>query len=389
MKIKTIEALELIRPHVMPKPRPGARGAGVRPVGVPFPIHKYPEFARTPATTPGEVAGEMWVRVTAENGAWGLGQTHWGDFAAPVVEKFFAPLLVGRDCLAIEFLNDLMWRAAQRFGSNGVAALARSAIDLALWDLKGKVLGQPVYSLLGGPCRTTLDCYVTAGNLEWALELGFKAFKMRNSAHYDDGLDGINRLEEQVAAARELVGPDADLMLNPVMSFNVEYAVRVMERLLPYRLSWLEEPLMPYDTDGLAQLKRAVPTLPLATGEDHHGRHAFRELIERRCVDVLQPDIRWTGGLSEVLKIYTLGEAAGIVTIPHGGGGIPAGQHFAAAMPESGRVEYVLRSPPGVSLQEANRIPGMPTPRDGRLVLGDAPGFGMEFTLEDFAAWPK
>jgi L-rhamnonate dehydratase len=355
---------------------------------VPFPIHKYREFARTPSTTPGEVSGEMWVRVTAENGEWGLGQTHWGDFAAPLVQKFFGPLLLGRDCFATELLNDLMWRAAQRFGANGVAALARSAIDLALWDLKGKLLQQPVYRLIGGPCRAQLDCYVTTANLEWGKELGFKAFKMRNSAHYEDGIEGINRLEEHVAKARELVGPDADLMLNPVMSFNVEYAIRVMERLLPYRLRWLEEPLMPYDTDGLAQLKRAVPTLPIATGEDHHGRHAFRELVERRCVDVLQPDIRWAGGLSEVLKIYTIAEAAGIATLPHGAAGMPAGQHFAAAMPESPLAEFVLRSPPGVPLQDANRIPGMPVPEQGTIALGDAPGFGMQFSAADFAPWP-
>ncbi|WP_175597290.1 enolase C-terminal domain-like protein [Peristeroidobacter soli] len=387
MKIRSVETLRLIRAHTLPAPLPNAPGAGARVVGVPFPIHKYPEFGRTPATTPGEVSGEMWVRVTAENGEWGLGHTHWGDYAAPLVDKFFGPLLVGRDCFAIELLNDLMWRSAQRFGATGVASLARSAIDLALWDLKGKVLAQPVYRLLGGPCRSTLDCYVTAGNLEWARELGFKAFKMRNSAHYDDGIEGINRLEEQVAKARELVGPDADLMLNPVMSFNVEYAIRVMERLRPYRLRWVEEPLMPYDTEGLVRLKQAVPTLPIATGEDHHGRHAFRELVERRCADVLQPDIRWAGGLSEVMKIYTIAEAAGIATIPHGGGGMPAGQHFAAATAESTLVEYVLRSPPGVSLQDANRIPGMPVPRDGKLVVSDAPGFGMEFLPEDFAPW--
>jgi L-rhamnonate dehydratase len=387
MKIRSIEALKLVRPHVPPPPRSDARGATTQSIGVPFPIHKYREFARTPATTPGEVTGEMWVRVTAENGESGLGHTHWGDLAAPVIERFFVPLLVGRDSFAIELLNDLMWRAAARFGAQGIASLARSAIDLALWDLKGKLLQQPVYRLIGGPCRTVLDCYVTAGNLEWALELGFKAFKMRNSAHYDDGTEGINRLEEQVARARELVGPDADLMLNPVMSFNVDYAIRVMERLQPYRLRWIEEPLMPYDTEGLVRLKQAVPTMPIATGEDHHGRHAFRELVERRCVDVLQPDIRWAGGLSEVLKIYTIGEAAGITTIPHGGGGMLAGQHFAAAMPEASLTEFVLRSPAGVSLRDANRIPGMPTPENGRITLSNAPGFGFEFRPEDFARW--
>lgn len=357
-------------------------------VEVPFPIHKYPEFPRTPLGTPGEVGDEFWVRITAEDGTVGYGHSHWGHYAAGVITKFYAPLLEGRDCLAIEFLGDLLFRASQRFGATGIASLARSAIDLALWDLKGKLLGLPVYQLIGGKTRETVQCYVTARNLDWAMELGFKAFKILNTAHYDDGIDGINRLEDHVAACREKVGPDTDLMINPVMSYNVEYAIRTMERLLPYRLRWFEEPLMPHDIDGLAELRRAVPTLPVATGEDHHGRHAFKRLIDAQAADVLQPDIRWAGGLSETLKIYTMAEAAGLAMIPHGGGAMPAGQHFAAAMPEANTVEIVLRTPAGVPLDVAKRIPGMPVPADGVITLSDAPGFGYEFRDEDFNPWP-
>src|SRR5690606_24779529 len=185
------------------------------------------------------------------------------------------------------------------------------------WDLKGKLLKMPVYSLIGGPCRDAITCYCTSDDLDWTMELGFQAFKISNPVHYEEGTEGINRLEEKVAKARETVGPNADLMLNPVMSFNVDFAVRLMERLLPYRLRWIEEPLMPHDVDGLAQLKQAVPTLPIATGEDHHDRHAFREMTDRRCVDVLQPDLRWGGGLSEALKVYTIAEAAGLSTFLH------------------------------------------------------------------------
>ncbi|MCC6472267.1 MAG: hypothetical protein IT514_00835 [Burkholderiales bacterium] len=352
-----------------------------------FPINKYPEFPRQLRHVPGEVAAEMWVRVTAENGQWGLGQCHWGNLVAPLVSEHFAPLLAGRDCLAIEYLNDLMWRSTLRFGAVGLSSVARSAIDLALWDLKGKLLGVPVYSLIGGPCRPQLSCYCTGDDLDWSMELGFRSFKISNPVHYEEGTQGIDRLEEKVARARETVGAAADLMLNPVMSYNVEFAARVMERLAPYRLRWIEEPLPPHDMEGLAQLKRAVPTLPIATGEDHHSRHEFRELVERRCVDVLQPDLRWCGGLSEALKIYTLGEAAGIATIPHSGAGLPFGQHFAIAMPESPFAEFWLGSDPGVPLAEANRFPGMPVPVDGKVTPSDAPGFGMEFTEAHLLAW--
>ena len=305
----------------------------------------------------------------------------------PLIKNHLAPLLVGKDAFAIEFINDVLWRAMQRTGPTGLTTIARSAIDLALWDLKGKLLGAPVYSLIGGPCRDELKLYATSDDLDWTMELGFKAFKISNPVFHEEGTEGLNLLEEKVAKARETVGPNADLMLNPVMSFNVEFAARAMERLKPYRLRWFEEPLMPYDTEGLVQLKRAVPTMPIATGEDHYGRHIFRELVERRCVDVLMPDLKFCGGLTEALKIYAIGEAAGIATMPHSGADAPFGQHFSIAMPECPMAEFWLASDPGVPLAEFVRIPGTPMPVDGKLRPSDAPGFGLEIRPQDLAPW--
>ena len=216
------------------------------------------------------------------------------------------------------------------------------------------------------------------------MELGFRKFKIGNFIQPSDGIDGINRLEEVVAGARDKVGSGADLMLNVVMGYNVEYAIRVAERLLPYRLTWLEEPLMPWDHDGHARIKAAVPTLPLATGETHRGRHAFRELIARRAVDIVQPDISWTGGITETQKIYAMAEAAGLPTILHVGAGRPEGQHFSIAMPDVTLVEYNIRSATGVPLEEVNRVPGMPVPVDGKLRVLDAPGLGTEYMPQDF-----
>jgi len=261
-------------------------------------------------------------------------------------------------------------------------------VDIALWDLKGKLLMKPVYSLLGGPCRDFLTYYCTGDDLDWAMELGFTAFKLSNPVFHEEGTAGLNILEEKVAKARETVGPDADLMLNPTGSYNVEFAARVMERLRPYSLRWLEEPLMNHDIAGLAELKRAVPTVPIATGEGHQGRHVFREMVERRCVDILQPDIRICGGLSEALKIYAIGEAAGLATVVHAGYTAP-GQHFSFALPECPIAEYWMGSDPGVPLEEVVKIPGTPVPRNGRLVPSDAPGFGLELMEEHFVPWGK
>ena len=218
----------------------------------------------------------VWVQVTAEDGTWGLGECSFGEPVAALVDFHFGPLLEGRDCLALEFLNDLMWRSTQRFGAGGIATVAQSGIDLALWDLKGKLLGQPVYSLIGGPCRDKALVYCTSDDLDWSQELGFECFKVSNPAHYDEGLDGINLVEEHIAKAREAVGPNAELMYNPVMSFNVEFTVRLAERLRPYNLRWLEEPLIPTDLEGHIELRNAINWVPLATGEDHHGRWTFQ-----------------------------------------------------------------------------------------------------------------
>jgi len=331
-----------------------------------------------PGEMPGMGGGQVWVKVTVEDGTWGLGACSFGAPSASVIETVYAPLLMGRDCLATEFLNDLMWRASQRLGDAGHATVARSGVDLALWDLKGKLLDLPVYRLLGGPCRDAIELYATGDDLDWAMELGFTRFKLTNPIHYREGQEGLNRLEKKVGDAREMVGLDAELMLNAVMSYNVEYAVQVAEALRPFQMRWLEEPLIPGDLEGHIALKKAVPWMPIATGEDHHGRIAFRQLVENRCVDVLQPDLKWCGGLSEAVKIYTLGEAAGLQTIPHGGANSPFGQHFAMAMPESLMAEFWLGSDPGVPLEEVRAIPGVAVPEDGKLVPSDAPGFGME-----------
>ena len=384
MKIKSVETCKLTLPHPQPK-TPARRPSYNKLVKRAHPINRYPEFPRGQGRIPGQSNKEIWVRITAEDGTFGLGTCRWGDVVDPLIRNHLAPLLVGKDCFAIEFMNDVLWRAMQRTGPTGLTTIARSAIDLALWDLKGKLLGVPVYSLIGGPCRQSLELYCTSDDLDWTMELGFKAFKISNPVFHEEGTEGLNLLEEKVAKARETVGPNADLMLNPVMSFNVEFAARAMERLKPYRLRWFEEPLMPYDTEGLVQLKRAVPTMPIATGEDHYGRHIFRELVERRCVDILMPDLKFCGGLTEALKIYAIGEAAGIATMPHSGADAPFGQHFSIAMPECPMAEFWLASDPGVPLAEYVRIPGTPMPVDGKLKPSDAPGFGLEIRPQDLA----
>lgn len=386
MRIREIRAVKLNIPRTPPKTKP-RRPTWNQTAPRQLPINKYKEFSNLPNAMPGAGGGEVWVQITAEDGTWGLGSCSFGEMSASVIDYVYAPLLEGRDSLATEHLNDLMWRAVQRLGSAGHVAVAQGGVDLALWDLKGKLLDLPVYRLLGGPCRDEILLYATGDDLDWAMELGFKHFKVTNPAHYDMSTRGLNLVEGKIAEARETIGRDADLMLNAVMSYNVEFAVQLAERLRPYHMRWLEEPLIPPDLEGHIALKTAVPWMSIATGEDHHGRYAFRQLVEHRCVDVLQPDIKWSGGLTEAVKIYTIGEASGLVTIPHGGANTPFGQHFAMAMPESPMAEYWLGTDPGIPLEEVRPIPGIAMPEDGYLVPSDAPGFGMDIIEEWIEPW--
>ncbi|MFP3896694.1 MAG: mandelate racemase/muconate lactonizing enzyme family protein [Anaerolineales bacterium] len=387
MKIHKIEAVNVDLPPLEPKTPPRRQSwREYAPIGLP--MNKYPDYPPDlPRKTPGIGGRPVWVRVTAEDGTWGLGRTSFGEPVAALVDYHYAPLLEGRDCFATEMLNDMMWRSSKRHGSLGLSSCAQSAIDLALWDLKGKLLQEPVYRLLGGPSHEKIRCYCTGDDLDWSMELGFEAFKITNPVHYEQGIEGIDMVEEKVARAREMVGSSAELMINPVMAYDVEFTIRLAERLRPYELRWLEEPLFPEDLAGHIQIRKAISWIPIATGEDHHTRIPFRQLVEHRCVDVVQPDLHWCGGLTEALKIYHIAEAAGIKTSPHGGCNSPFGQHFCHALPEVTYGEFHLSTPVGVPLEEMGRIPGMAVPQGGYLTPSDAPGFGMEIAEEWITPW--
>lgn len=324
--------------------------------------------------------------VTASDGTWGFGITRYAGPVIPTIESHLAPLLIGEDALATEALWDMMARMASPYGAAGLAAYAISAVDLALWDLKGKLLDQPVYSLIGGPARPHIPCYATGGDTDWHMELGFRATKLPLPLGPADGLPGLNRNEELVARTREAVGRDVELMLDCWMALDVEYAVRLAERLRPYDLRWIEDCLIPEDLDGQEALRRRLPWMGLATGEHWYMPPPFLHAAARRVADVLQPDIAWAGGLTALLRIHAIADAAGIAVIPHAGMNTPYGQHFGFAMPGATMGEMFIGTAPGIPLEETRLFPGMAVPRDGKLMPGDAPGFGLGATLDDIAA---
>ena len=170
-----------------------------------------------------------------------------------------------------------MRRASSAHGTSGIQSYAISAVDNAIWDLKGKLLGKPVYELLGGPVKENIFCYAsntmlkykTSDYMDWFLELGFKAVKVFLRHGPDEGLSGLNKNVDIVAKTREQIGPDIELAVDSWMSLNIEYAVRISEALKPYNIKWLEDYMLPEDMDSYAKLRQRVPGQTLALSLIH------------------------------------------------------------------------------------------------------------------------
>jgi len=380
MKIKKIRAIKLHIPTPVPKTKP-RRPAWMQDTEVANPMSRYPKYKllRTLWMPKWEQAACV---VTAEDGTWGLGITSYSKPVIAIINDHFAPKLKGENCMATEKLWDMMYRLASPYSGSGLASYAISAVDLALWDLKGKLLKMPVYELLGGPARDEIFCYATGNDTDWHMELGFKATKLACPYGIADGLDALDKNEELVSKTRELIGSHVELMLDCWMAFDVEFAVRLAERLKPYQLKWLEDCLIPEDLDSFIEMRKRLPWQTLAAGEHWYTPLPFSFAVNHRVVDILQPDINWVGGVTACVKICHLAEAAGIAVVPHAGVNTPYGQHVCYAMPNIPLGECFVGSPPGVPLEEVVKVPGMSVPKKGYLTPSDAPGFGIEVNEE-------
>jgi L-alanine-DL-glutamate epimerase-like enolase superfamily enzyme len=331
-----------------------------------------------PATPPSPwaagVGRQILVRVTTDEGLVGWGEAFaYGATLAVcyVVDDALAPLLIGQDPARIESLVDRMHRALMIWGRRGLAMMAVSGVELALWDLAGKALGVPVHRLLGGLCQSRVRAYASLLRFEaqaqvrqavaGALDLGFTAVKLHQT---DEG---------SVAAAREVAGADVELMLDTNCPWTVEEAIRHGRRLERYDLRWLEEPVWPpEDHAGLARVRRAL-RIPIACGENEATALAYMPLVAAGAADIVQPSVTKVGGISEMRKIAALAAASGVTLVPHSfyfGPGLAATLHVAASTPG---VPYVEMPPGPLSaplLAEPIRC------ADGAVAVPDRPGLG-------------
>ena len=316
---------------------------------------KITEIRAIPLAVPLQVSGppsswaagagkQILVRAVTDDGVTGWGECFaYGatDAVCHVVEHALAPIVLGQDPTQIESLVDRMHRALMIWGRRGLAMMAVSGVELALWDLVGKARGVPVYELLGGLCQPRLRVYSSLLRYETPSQVGQAVSAAAALGHHAVKLHQID--VESVAVAREVAGDDVELMLDTNCPWSVEDAIRIGRRLERFELRWLEEPVWPpEDYAGLARVRAAL-RIPIAAGENDATVFGFRELIAHGAADVVQPSVTKVGGLLEMKKIAILAAAANVTLVPHSfyyGPGLAASLHLAAATPGIPYVEF-------------------------------------------------
>lgn len=347
------------------------------------PMAKYPAYRQSRQSFGLNVLGTLVVEIEADNGVTGFAVTTGGEPAAWIVERHLARFLIGADPTEMERIWDQMYLSTIFYGRKGLVLNAISCVDLALWDLLGKLRQEPVYRLIGGAVRDEICFYATGARPDIAKQLGFIGGKLPLHHGPAEGEEGLHKNIELLAAMRSLVGPDFWLMYDCWMSLDLPYAERLAHACAELNLKWIEEALLPDDYWGYAELKKRVPPgMLVTTGEHEAGRWGFRMLLEMECADILQPDVGWCGGLTELLKISAMADAQGALVVPHGSS--VYSYHFSITRHNSPFAEFLMMAP------QADKVIPMfspllldePVPQNGRLKLPDAPGFGVRLNPE-------
>jgi L-rhamnonate dehydratase len=292
--------------------------------------------------------GDVIVEVETDEGIIGIGHGNWATGAIKtIIDETLSKLVIGEDPRQREKLWDILYRATIPFGRKGAAIEAISAIDLALWDIAGKEADKPVYELLGGPVTDEIPCYASNLHpvdydkleqeaLDYA-EKGFDAMKLRFRYGPDAGRQGMKKNEKIVETVRNAVGDEIEIAGDAYMGWSVKYATKMVKRLEPYDMAWVEEPVIPDDIDGYAEVREAAP-MPISGGEHEFTRWGHKELLEREAVDILQPDVHRCGGLTELQRIDAMASARDVPVIPHSG--TNPHLHFIAASTNAPMAEY-------------------------------------------------
>lgn len=355
----------------------------IRPMDV-YPEHRSSGMAELTSAGDGRFSmRSVFIELGTDEGVTGIGGPITAEQAF-IIDTQFRSLIVGADALAHERLWDVLYRSAVH-GRKGATMMAISAVDCAVWDLKGRWANAPVYRLLGGPTRTEIPAYASA--LGFSIEperaaerarqfvqQGYRATKWFFRDGPSDGRPGIARNVALARALRDAVGDDVDIMLDCWMSWDVPYTVAMAERLEPYHPRWLEEPVLPDKIESYAAI-RERSVIPIAGGEHEYTRWGLKQLMDAGGVDILQPDVYWAGGITEMLKICAIASTYDLPVIPHGHS-TPATAHLIASQPATlcPLIEYLIKW--NSVHQFFLKTPLQP--KNGVVTLPETPGLGME-----------
>jgi D-galactarolactone cycloisomerase len=278
------------------------------------------------------------------------GMVGWGECYGPAhvsrafIDTQFGPRIIGQDAFDVEVIWEDLYNRIKDYGSSGMAIAAISGIDIALWDIIGKSCGKPVHKLIGGAFRDKVQAYATGlyfidmdrlieeavDEAQGYVEEGFTAIKMKI------GLGSPKLDIARVEAVRKAIGDDVRLMVDANHCFTVPAAIRLGRELEKLDVEWFEEPISPEDLDGYVEVSRALD-MAVAGGENEYTRWGFRDIVTRKAMDIVQPDVCAAGGFSECRKIAALATAHGVECVPHAWGsviGVAATLHFIAALPD-------------------------------------------------------
>ena len=339
------------------------------------------------------------IEVETDAGITGVGAAHAGLEAAVCIERFVAPYFIGQDPTRIELLAGIL-RDAEILGP------PLYCMEIPLWDIVGKLAGLPVYKLWGGYSDRVPAYCATAevrspearvDDVRRMLAEGFRATKIR--FHSADPRDDLKVVE----AIRAALGDAIDIMVDANQAgvepgigghrpWGFPLTLDIARELQRLRVAWLEEPLPRADYDGLRRLRDKLDTLRIAGGEDNHGLHEFRLLIEKECFDILQPDALLSEGVFQMRKIAAMAEAANLEVAPHTWGngiGLLANLHLAASIPNCPYLEFPHDPPSGFTLESRDQMLREPLriEADGSVRVPDRPGFGFVLDEERIARY--
>jgi len=346
------------------------------------PMSKYPEYKASRTSWGIGVLGSIVVEIETDNGKVGVATGLGGEAACFLIEEHFRRFVVGADPRDTSRLWDQMYRASLPYGRKGLALAAISVVDLALWDVLGLLRDEPVYKMIGGETQDKIPVYQTSSRPDLSKEQGFFGGKVPLPHGPRDGPRGLKENVEFLAAHRASVGADFPLMVDCYMALDVPYAVALAEAVKDLDIYWLEECLSPDDVEGHRLLKERVPAMRWTTGEHEYTRYGFRNLITARAVDILQPDVMWVGGLTELLRISAMAAAYDLPVIPHGSGAYS--HHFVMSQPHSPFTEYINTSPAADEILPVfgKLFTNEPLPQNGFIRPADEPGWGLRLNRE-------